>query len=115
MSDPRIEKRDRHDYGKYEGGDRGSDAAEALERIHHEEAAQREGELHPEREGEGFGDGKPAIGENVGEPAAKPQCCSEEGEKADHCGDDPFAISAEHDAHRVAAYIGDLVDDELAA
>ena len=48
--------------------------AEAFERIHHEEAAQREGKLHPEGEGQGFGDGKPAIGENVRKPAPKTQC-----------------------------------------
>ena len=115
MSDPRIEKRDRHDYGKYEGGDRSSDAAEALQRVHHEKTAQREGKLHPEGESQGLGDGKAAIRENVREPAPKTQCRAEEGKKADHRGDDPLAIAAEHDANRVAAYIGDLVDDELVA
>ena len=60
-----VVERDREQRREHEGGERGADAAEVLERIHHEEAAQREGELHPEDEGERLGDGEAAFGEDV--------------------------------------------------
>src|SRR6516165_9234476 len=109
----RIEERDRHDDGEYECGDRGPDPAEAFKRIHHEEAAQREGKLHPEGEGQGLGDREAAISEDVRQPAAETQGGAKECEKADHRGDDALPVSAEHDTHRIAADVAARVGDEL--
>jgi hypothetical protein len=84
--------------------------AEAFQRIHHKGAGTGEGERHPEDRVERLGDREAAFRKNVGQPGPEPERDAEKRKEADHSGDDPAGIVAEHGRDRIAVCAARRVD-----
>ena len=65
-------------------------------------AGAREGKRHPEDRVQRLGDREAVLDKDVGQPCAEPERDAEKRKKADHSGDDPAGIVAEHGRDRIA-------------